>query len=837
MNISGSISRAILIIFLFSNGIVHADAQDNFDVDDASAYSGYRGYTTYHQSTRDDVQTDAVPKDYTPQPILNLQYNDDLVNDGVEIRPLKNPIEKKDTLSRIENFYRTRTGDENLSQYGYDLFYSANIISQSFDENLKTTPAGAVQDGYILQAGDEINIIFSGERRDRQSYVISSDGRLLIEGLNPINAMGRSLGQLKNDIALAKQSMNYRGDIDVSVSAIRQIGVLIAGHVEKPGRHNLNAFQSVFDVIGMAGGIRKSGSLRNIKLIRNGKSQYIDLYDFIVFELPSNDMRLQDGDRIIVPSLGPTFAAVGDVKQAGIFELKTHNAKPMALSMNDAMRMAGGVLGGGDYNFTITRGSGHVTNVGGLSKVNVDDGSIITATRATDRMDNAVELRGYSRQNGIYDLNDVGTLYQLLGNGQKFGDDIYPLIGVVSRINRDNLTRQLMGFSPQAIAAAKDDRQLESGDVVYLFSNNDIYNIFNKSNKNNGINKYSNNIIQFIIDNGVTIQGAVRNEGVWPVGVTTDLQTLVSVAGGLTAKANTTDIEITSRNVELGNTHRRQKIDVKDMRLADVMLEAGDQVRIQERYEQAVEKTVSITGEVKHPGQYDLMRGDTLSSLIKRAGGLTPDAYPPAAVFSRKNERKREEQKFRAAAQELERTVSVNLNAVDKGASLTPSQISMARQLADDLRAVQAVGRVTVEADPAVLEVKPELDMMLDDGDRLHIPKRTLTVRVSGEVMNPASLLFHDSKDVDDYLNESGGLSYYADKGRVFVVYPDGSAQPLRGSWASQKTAMVIPGSTIIVPRDPKPFNFMDSFKDITQILTNIAITGVFVEDIANDEN
>ena len=232
------------------------------------------------------------------------------------------------------------------------------------------------------------------------------------------------------------------------------------------------------------------------------------------------------------------------------------------------------------------------------------------------------------------------------------------------------------------------------------------------------------------------------------------------------------------------------------------------------------------------------MRGDTLLSVIDRAGGLTPDAYPPAAVFSRKSERKREEQKFRAAAQELEQTVSVNLNAQDKGAALTPAQISMARKLADDLRSIQAVGRVTVEADPAVLTVKPEVDMLLEDGDHLHIPKRSLNVRVSGEVMNPASLLFGDEKDPDDYIRQAGGTSYYADMARAFVVYPDGSAQPLRQSgWNSHDDAMIIPGSTIIVPRDPKPFNFMDSFKDITQILSNMAITGVFIEDIANDEN
>jgi polysaccharide export outer membrane protein len=159
----------------------------------------------------------------------------------------------------------------------------------------------------------------------------------------------------------------------------------------------------------------------------------------------------------------------------------------------------------------------------------------------------------------------------------------------------------------------------------------------------------------------------------------------------------------------------------------------------------------------------------------------------------------------------------------------------MARDLADDLRSIQVVGRITVEADPAVLRARPELNPLLEGGDHIHIPKRPMNVRVSGEVLNPATLMFIADKDDDDYVAEAGGVTYYADKSRKFVLYPDGSAKPL-GGW-NDTPSMIIPGSTIVVPRDPKPFNFMDSFKDITQILTNMAITGVFVEDIATDEN
>jgi len=595
--------------------------------------------------------------------------------------------------TRLEKFYRERTGDKDLKQFGYDLFYTPP--QRDDEKEIINKPAGAVQESYILQAGDEINIIFTGERRDRQTVNVTSDGRLFIDSLNPINVLGRTMAQVKNDIAVMKSNMQYRGEIDISLSSVRQVGVLIAGHVHKPGRQNLNAFQSVLDALNMAGGVREGGSLRSIKLIRQGSSRIIDFYDHLVFSNGMKDIQLRDGDRIMVPPVGRTFAVVGDVKQVGIFELSNRD-----INLPTALRMAGGHLGAGDTQYSLMRGDGQVMNLSPQSKALINDGAILNVKRATDRLSNAVEVKGYSRQNGFYDLGSAGTLHQLMGDRKIFGDD----------------------------------------------------------NKNIKKKQFSNLINEFILDHVVTIQGAVRTEGQWPVGKQTDLKTLVSVAGGLTSRASRSNIEITSRNAELGNTHNRRKINAKDMRLADVMLSAGDQVRVNERYEQAVEKTVRITGEVKNAGSYDLMRGDTLSSVLERAGGLTPDAYPPAAVFSRKSERKREQQKFRSAAQELERTVSVNLNATDKNASLTPSQISMARKLADDLRAVQAVGRVTVEADPAVLSVRPELDMLVEDGDHLHIPKRVLNVRVSGEVMNPASLLFEGDKDPSDYIREANHL-------------------------------------------------------------------------------
>jgi protein involved in polysaccharide export with SLBB domain len=160
----------------------------------------------------------------------------------------------------------------------------------------------------------------------------------------------------------------------------------------------------------------------------------------------------------------------------------------------------------------------------------------------------------------------------------------------------------------------------------------------------------------------------------------------------------------------------------------------------------------------------------------------------------------------------------------------------MARALAQELKDVEAVGRITVEASPDSLLANPELDILLEPGDRIHLPKRPYNVRVRGEVLSPANLQFRSGKDPRDYIMEAGGYTHFADKNRTFVVYPDGSAQPLQVSSWNYKPAMIPPGATIIVPRDPKPFDFMQTAKDVSQILSNLAITGIVVDDIQDND-
>ncbi|NBX65539.1 MAG: polysaccharide biosynthesis/export family protein [Proteobacteria bacterium] len=735
--------------------------------------------------------------------------------------------EARDEASTIEAFYRKATDNEALSQFGYGFFGSL--------DNMNAPAAGTVQDDYILGAGDRITLSFLGERKDKNTYTIDQSGSLSAELLPPFAASGKTLGDLRRDIRSMLDLQAYHGDVFVSLESVRQLGVLVAGHVEKPGRQSVTPLQTVLEAIENAGGVLKTGSLRQIKLVRAGKTIPVDLYEVIGSKEMSIALpTLRDGDRIIVPPLGPTIAVTGDVRQPAIYELGADGMMPV----HAAITLAGGFLSDGQNRVAIMtpQSDGRRTTqmISATSSATIGDGAILAIGRTDDRMAGSFILQGETRSAGTYPLSQYPKLSKLLRRAETFGDDVYPLMAVISRRGAGTLARELVAFSPQDIYTGVGDMTIADGDVVHLFSRADIHEVLQK--KSDG--EIDPLIATFIREHAVSIQGAVRLPGLWPVAGTVAAAKLLDVAGGPLRDADLTRAEISRNDVglieaSLSSVSRRDVVNLSEAGAEGVTVGAGDAVRIPDRFEAVTRQTVTLFGEVRTPGTYDLMRGDTLLSLIDRAGGLTDEAYPLGTVFSRAAERRREKEKFASAARDLERAIA--LAAQGEDGKVDMAQISLAKELADELKTIEPVGRITVEGDPAVLRRDPAQDILLEAGDKIYVPKRPLNVRVTGEVLSPAALQFKADKKTDDYIAEAGGMTLHADTGRMFVLYPNGAAQPLSASqWTRIKPVMITPGSTIVVPRDPKPFDFIESAKDITQILSNLAITGIYAEDLVD---
>lgn len=755
-------------------------------------------------------------------------------------------ISEPPTPSALEAMYSKRIDGE-PKQFGYELFKDAAQYSANSQQS--NAPMGAVQDDFVLNAGDQLLITFSGQRTDQNNYKIDSSGMVIIKDLAPIPAMGNTIAQFRATLN-AKLSSMPNTQSYVSLSSIKQIGVLVIGHVNNPGRKNLSAFSNVLDALNYAGGINKDGSLRHIKLIRSGKSTIIDLYSLLMDGAPDVDTALKDGDRLIIPPIGPNVAISGAVKRPGIYEIH----KSSKLSLNEMLEMAGGVLSPGKNRFMrlspTSDGQEAISEIKDASLKIFTSGTILNILSGDAKRQGTIELVGQIRRPGIYDLSRNKTLGQLLNNKDILGDDIYPHIGVIKRWSKEQLSTHFINFPVRLVFKNEFDLNLHDNDVIYFLSNRLISSLYeeNNSDTDNSIKKaknmpFSENDFEsaeelkiYLKEHSIYVRGAVRRPGKYPVSQEITLDNIIAVAGGFALNANQNSIEITSNNLSTSHQRhgasgtQRTTISLSETSPSEYILSAGDSVRINQKYRKTKERSVYISGEVLRPGEYDLLPGDKVSNLIKRAGGVTAEAYPAGAIFSRESERRTEEKRFRNAARDMKQALAASIKREDTPPNA--SQIEMVRSLADELSNIEAIGRITVEVDPAILSVKPELDMLLEHKDRVYVPKRPLSVRVTGEVLSPSSLQFVSSKSPVDYIHEAGGFTFHADKTRSFVLYPNGSAQPLRVNTWNHKATFIPPGSTIIVPRDPKPFNFLESAKEVGQILSNLAVTAVFIDDI-----
>ena len=764
-----------------------------------------------------------------------------------------NTSKEQNPPSPLERAYSKRAG-EPLAIFGHDIFSSTTN-----DINETQAPLGAVQDTFIINTGDKLDVTFTGQRNDRETYKVNTDGLIIIKDLQPIPAAGRTIADVRQSVTAAISTL-HNTKAYISLSSVKQIGVLVVGHVKNPGRQNLSAFHSVLDAVSKSGGIEKSGSLRKIKLVRQGRSHIIDLYDLLITGTLKTDLRLQNGDRIIVPPIGPTIAVTGDVIRPAIYEIRTNhhgllgtNEKSENLTLDDMLFLSGGIIAPGQNRFIKLElkkdGKEIVTEVTNHKSREFAYGSILSVQKTEEQRSRTIELIGHTRKPGLHDITKAPALSALLPDAESLGRDIYPLLGIIERWDTNTLSNRYIRFSIRSVLNKTSDQNLEEGDKVILLSKKEIIEL-EQQNKNtrqdHTLHKKTlqDNISEtsyiaqntplrnYILEHAATLQGAIRMPGKYPVADNVSLETLIAVAGGLNRDADTSMIEITGSYSNHSDTPKqsRRKINFDVTPSSSVMISAGDSVRINQTTRRNEERTVLIGGEVMNPGQYDLLPGDKMSDLLERAGGLTPQAYPQGAIFSREAERRAEKARFDSAAKDMKQSLAAAIER-DKNPPDT-AQIRMVRELATELESVEPLGRLTVETNPDMLSLHPEYDILLEPADRLYIPKRPLTVRVSGEVFSPASLQFRKDKDPRDYINEAGGFTYHADKDRAFVIYPDGSAQPLKVSAWNHTATQIPPGSTIVVPRDPKPFDFISSARDVSQILSNLAITSIFIDDI-----
>ena len=682
--------------------------------------------------------------------------------------------------------------------FGREVFNSELL---TFEPNLNI----ATPDNYVLGPGDEVIIDIWGDSKQTLRQSIAPDGTIIDPQIGPITLNGLTIqeanSRLKNAYSRIYSTMNGEEPttfMKMSLGEIRSIRVNVMGEVVVPGTYTLPSLASLFHALYCAGGVNNIGSLRAVKVSRGGKPlAEVDIYDYLLKGKSGLDIRLEDGDVIIVPPYQNLVAVSGKVKRPLIYEMKEGEA------MADLLDFAGGFTGDAYKEAVrVIRKSGReyqVFNVEktGFAQFTLTDGDEIAVDSVLARFENRVEIRGAVYRAGMYALDgQVSTVRQLIEKAEGVRDDAFLNRAVLYR-DMPNTMREAQSVDVKALLENRvEDIVLRKNDVLYIPS---IYDLSEEQT--------------------IAVRGAVGNPGTFNYVEGMTLEDVIVQAGGLRESASVVKIDVARRiknpkSMDVTNVLAENfTLTLKDGLVIDgnenFIIMPFDEIFVRNSPGYQVQQSVTVTGEVLFEGEYVLSeKGQRLSDLVKKAGGINPDAYVSGARLVRQMnefERRRVESTLRFAQQGIED--SIDVNSLDIGNDYY----------------------VGIDLRKALKNPGSEYDVVLRPGDRLIVPEYAGTVKISGGVMYPNVVVYEKGAGLKHYIAQGGGTLPRAKKNRAFIVYMNGTVAKSK-AFAKAKPA---PGCEIIVP--VKPARRGTSLTEIMSLASSTTSIAALVTSIINN--
>lgn len=678
--------------------------------------------------------------------------------------------------------------------YGHDIFNQREL---SFEPNMNM----ATPQNYRLGPGDEVIIDIWGASEDNLREEISPDGTIVISHLGPVYLNGLTVAEANNKVknVFAKKYAGIGNDTDISVTLgnVRSIQVDVMGEVETPGSFRISPFSNVFHALYNANGINDIGSLRNIKVMRNGKVvATVDFYDYIFKGKDTGNIRLQEGDVVIVPPYSELINVEGNVKRPMYYELKPDE------SLSKLIEYAGG-LSGNAYGDVV-----RVERLNGSEKImytidkaqfpsyRLQDGDVVTVGEVTDLYTNKVELNGAVNRPGTYAIsNDVNTVRELINVADGLAEDAYLDRALIYRERPDRSMEIISVNIGDLMDGIIADIPLNRNDIIIISNVNDI------------------------TERGAfTINGYVAVPGEYPYAAGTTVEDLVLQAGGLLEGASTARVEVARRIVDQSATDATKQIarmftfgigDNADAEFKNFTLKPYDVVHIRKSPTYTKQQFVKLDGEILFPGDYVLQtRNERISEVVNRAGGLLESAYVKGAYLKRKmTEEMRTHQLESVKA------------ATEKAQMSIKDPLLLAQQQEQDSIAIarlqnETFHNVGIDLEKALANPGSTFDVVMMDGDELVVPELQSTVQISGEVLYPNTVVYVPGKKLKYYVEQAGGYGDEAKKSKAYVVFMNGNVKKGKGS------TVIEPGCHIIIPaKTGKPF-------DWTPIMSTTSILG-----------
>jgi len=685
--------------------------------------------------------------------------------------------------------------------FGADLFTNKNL---SFEPNLKlATPVN-----YILGPDDQLNINVYGNSLVNWRLDVSPEGNINIPGIGIINVAGKTIENataiIKSKLAANNYAIGRGTNVQVSLGNIRSIKVIMVGQLEKPGTYTLPSLATVFNALYAAGGPSETGSLRQIQIIRNNHViRQLDVYDFLVKGDQKGNISLQDQDIIRVPTYRTRVELEGQVKIPALFEVlpgenlqtildyaggftdSAYTARIKVSQISDQQRKLTDVVEADYKNYIPLRGDKYFIQ------------SII------NRFENRVTINGAVFRPGEYELQNGMDLLQLIQTAAGLKEDAFTERGTITRLKADNST-EIIAFDVKDVLNKAVTVKLQREDIIEITSIFDLRN------------KYQ-----------ITINGSVRKPGVFAFAENLKVEDLILKAGGFAEGASPKRIEVARRINNADPLSKSSKVAEvfsvnvdSQLKLVniDFVLMPFDIVSIYSLPGYEKQRTVKVEGEVLYPGSYTIQtKNEKISDLLVRSGGLTASADVQGGSLKRNN----------TAILGIDKNRSDTV-AITQERTKRLNRLKRAYKDSTNTNEVQPRNNyVGIDLERILKSPGSKIDLLLEDGDVLRIPKQQQIVRVNGEVLYPSAVVYSQSKSFKAYVLNAGGFSPNAFKKGAYVVYPNGTVKGTRKILFFNNHPSVKPGSEIFVPVKPKSIG--NTISAILGFTTGLASLGAII--------
>lgn len=668
------------------------------------------------------------------------------------------------------NTTKTKIIKQENEVFGSDLF---NNPDNRFEVNLRIpTPKN-----YIIGADDEISIDIFGYQEANYKLVVTPEGIINIPNIGYVSVNGLTIDQATQRIkskmvknGYARLAVGGQTQLAVNISKIRTIKVTVIGQARTPATYSLSSLSTLFNALYACGGPNEKGSLRKIELIRDNKVIAVfDAYDYLLKGFQTKNIRLNDQDVIRIPVAADQVKLKGEVMHPGIFEMLPNESLTALINFAQGFTSSAYTA-----SVTVDQFTDKEKKMQDIRKENFASyypkrGDEITVGKILDRYSNRVALGGAVYRPGRFELTLNLTLSQLIQKADGIKEDAYAERGLLFRTNYD-LTKEVVAFDVAAIVNGKQqDILLKKDDSVFIASAKDFSQVYT-----------------------LTVEGEVKNPGIFEYYKGITLKDLLFQTGGFTDAASPQRIEIASRinGDSASKTIIAQVIEIassKDLSFKsnEIVLQPWDVVSIRKNPGYRVQEKVRIEGEVMYPGTYVLRsKEEKVSDILKRAGGLTPQANSNGANI-----------------------VRINTSILKNDNSEILTKLKRINDTSSQL--LEEVNKSTVKIGLRLDEIMNNQENNLEnitlvEGDVITIPKQKNVVKVNGEVMFPTEIVYKQGESINYYINKAGGFSDNAKKKRLYVLNANGTASKTKKFLFFRKFPTVSAGSEILIPKIPE---------------------------------